>query len=774
LDSRQDVTEFRGMFWNRPEPGPSQDADAWFTPWRFALLLALIILAMFADVILGGRTFIVRDFGLFGYPLACYHRESFWRGELPFWNPLSHCGIPFLAQWNSLALYPGSLFYLLLPLDWSLGLFNLLHLFLCGLTMYALAFHWTGNRLAATIAGLGFALNGFTLNCLMWPNYIASLAWMPLVVLTAERAWRRGGRQLVLAVLAGAMQMLSGTPEVILLTWLLIGALGLLQLAQPDLPRRQVILRLLGVGLLVAGLAAAQLLPFLDLLRASQRSPRLAADEWAMPLTGWANFLVPLFRTTPNGVGIHFQDSQQITSSYYLGIGMAALTLIAVWRVRERRVRLFAVIAGVCLWLALGRAGGAYTVLLKVFPPLAFVRFPVKFVMLPVFLVPLLAAFGVSAYLAAEPEAKRRFCRSGLVVGSLFLLTIGALIGFDYRHPAPDELWPVTAFNGLTRAAFLVAILGLWFVLGRVLKPRLRWALVFSLTLLVWLDVATHAPRQNPSAVREVFEPGFLPATRFHARPGPGESRAMLSLQAILAFRTKTFNDAATGYLAQRMALYNNLNLLEGVPKVDGFFALRLRDEEELRSWLYPSADSYRAPLADFLSVSQVTSATNFLEWTPRTTALPMATAGQKPLFLDPTNTLAAITRADFDPRAVVFLRPEDKARVSVTGRIAARIISSTWSPHRITLVAEAAEPALVVISQSFYHNWRAYVGDQPTPLLQANYAFQALQIPAGRSQVTLVYEDRMFYCGALLSFVSAAIVAGLWFRGRKQVAEPR
>src|ERR1035438_7912601 len=116
------------------EPGEqaTREVEEWFTPWRFALLLALFILAMFPDVIFGGRTFIFRDFGLFGYPLAHYHRESFWRGEIPLWNPLSHCGIPFLAQWNTLVLYSGSLFYLLLPLELSPGLFNLLHLFLCG------------------------------------------------------------------------------------------------------------------------------------------------------------------------------------------------------------------------------------------------------------------------------------------------------------------------------------------------------------------------------------------------------------------------------------------------------------------------------------------------------------------------------------------------------------------------------------------------------------------------------------------------------------------
>ena len=41
------------------------------------------------------------------------------------------------------------------------------------------------------------------------------------------------------------------SPEIILLTWLLIGAVWLLQLVQPHPSRQQVFLRLLGVVLLV-------------------------------------------------------------------------------------------------------------------------------------------------------------------------------------------------------------------------------------------------------------------------------------------------------------------------------------------------------------------------------------------------------------------------------------------------------------------------------------------------------------------------------------------
>src|ERR1039458_10376787 len=202
-----------------PETGA---ADEWLTPRRFALLLGLLIVATFPGVLLGSTTFVIRDFGMFGYPLAYFHRQSFWRGELPLWNPFSNGGLPFLAQWNTLTLYPLSLIYLLLPLTWELACFCLAHMFWGRLGMYFLAYRWTGQRWAAGLAGLIFAFNGLTLNTLMWPNVVATLGWLPWVVWLGGRARRRGGKAVGWAVLAGAMQMLAAGPEAILLTWVIL------------------------------------------------------------------------------------------------------------------------------------------------------------------------------------------------------------------------------------------------------------------------------------------------------------------------------------------------------------------------------------------------------------------------------------------------------------------------------------------------------------------------------------------------------------------------
>src|SRR5439155_3625663 len=206
------------------------DRHEWFTAARFAALLGLLIFLFFPDVVLGTRTFIFRDYGLYGYPVAFYHRESFWRGEVPLWNPLNNCGVPFLAQWNTLTLYPLSLVYLLFPLSWSLGMFCLGHLFLAGVGMYFLAYRWTNHRLASAVAGVVFAFNGLTWHGLVWTSISAALGWMPWVVLAVDRAWKRGGRSTIPAAVAGAMQLLTGGAEVILQTWLLLGVLWLAEL----------------------------------------------------------------------------------------------------------------------------------------------------------------------------------------------------------------------------------------------------------------------------------------------------------------------------------------------------------------------------------------------------------------------------------------------------------------------------------------------------------------------------------------------------------------
>src|SRR5437870_705749 len=202
----------------RESPASAPTRDPFVLP-RFALGLAILLLASFPDVLFGWRSFFTRDFSSFGYPLAYHVQQSYRAGEVPLWNPFNFTGLPFLAQWNTLGLYPGSLIYIWLPLPWSLNLFNLLHLFLGGLGMFCLARRWLNDGNASSVAGMGYAFGGVTISSLMWPNNIAALGWLPLVLLVGEQAALEGKKRCVLAALVMAMQFLTGAPEIVAMTW---------------------------------------------------------------------------------------------------------------------------------------------------------------------------------------------------------------------------------------------------------------------------------------------------------------------------------------------------------------------------------------------------------------------------------------------------------------------------------------------------------------------------------------------------------------------------
>jgi hypothetical protein len=749
-----------------PEPVAGHDDAGWLRPAAFAVLLAALVFAAFPQVILGLQTFVYRDFGYFGYPLAHHFRESFWRGEIPLWNPLNNCGLPFLAQWNTQVLYPPALFYQLFPLSWSLGVFCLAHLYLGGLGMYFLAHRWTGNLLAAGIAGVAFALNGLMLNCLMWPNNIAALGWMPWVVWLVERGWREGGRTILVAAGVGALQMLAGAPEIILLTWGLLTVLALSECGIRNVERGTknaawLLARFALVAVLVAALSAAQLLPFLDLLAHSHRSADYGDAAWSMPLGGWANFLVPLFHCHPSFHGVFLQTGQCWTASYYIGVPIAALALLAVWQVRERRVRVLGTLAVVCLVLALGDAGHVYRWLREHVPAMGLMRFPIKFVVLPVFLLPLLAAYAVARFERGDSWSRRTFGGIWTLVVALVL----AILWFAWRYPLPDDRWAETWHNAVWRAALFTLVLVLLFSLRAVARLKLRRVLQGALILLVWLDLLTHAPRQQ-TVSRQIYEPNVL---RPEPVPRHGTSQAMVSPAAAAVLERSYIPDPAEDYKSRRWTLLWNCNLLDEIPIVDGFFSLYLPGQVQAGALLYASTNHLPSGLLDFLGVSIITSPTNIFDWTRRTTFLPLVTAGQKPVFAEPRPTLGKLASPDFDPQREVFLPPAAKPFVSATNTTRAQIVSSNFTAHRIELEIQADAPAMVVAAQAYYHPWQAHVDGHPVRLWQANYAFQALEVPAGRHRVELAYHDKLFLLGTITSLATMLGGAVTWFKLRSR-----
>jgi hypothetical protein len=407
--------------------------------------------------------------------------------------------------------------------------------------------------------------------------------------------------------------------------------------------------------------------------------------------------------------------------------------------------------------VAMGDQGMLYLLLLKFCPALGFMRYPIKFAFLTVFALPLLAAFTIAWFRNADTKspAKKPYWLLSLMIFSIAI--IAGILWHARLYPFPYEQWAVLLHNGLIRVAFLMLIFGTVLIYGRIQNLRLGIITGLLLLIFVWLDVITHVPRQNPAVEPSVYQSGLL-TQRLNPAPQLGEARIFMTKQSHDIFYGSELTDLYKDYIGRRCALLGDCNILDNVPVPDGFYSLYVREQRGIFNQFFLSpTNAFPAGFADFLGISYISDPEKVLAWQSRPTHLPFYTIGPKPVFVALSNTPAFLLQTNFDPRQIVYLPMEARTLLIATNQIYGMIRARNFSAQRLDFDADVDAPALLVLSQTYYHPWHAYVDSKPAQILRANYAFQAVEVPAGHHVVRLFYQDRLFQTGAAISITAFA-----------------
>lgn len=730
----------------------------------FCLLICGLVFAQFPQVVLGVHTFFYGDFSGICYPNAYYQRECFWQGEFPFWNPYNGAGAPFMASWYTMVYYPPALFYLLMPLKQSLGWFCLLHLVWGGLGAYVLTRQWTKSFVGSAFAGVVFSSTGLATSSLLWPAITAAQSWIPWILWANQRAVNRGGRWLLFAILFGTMQMMTGAPENILLTWGLavIFFLYLGRKCDVDFWRR--CLRLLIIIFVIALISCIQLVPFAEYLLASQRMAGFWREESAVPGWGWGNLISPLFYTLQIRYGLMKPPVYLLIISYYCG---ATTMMLFFWSILSGRrgFELFlAIIAIFSAVMALGSSGYLLPLILKYMPYLSLTRYPFKYLYIAAFcfsLVGALALGRLDSRIRAGPSM--RFPRLLLVSGVVTLLALALLTWFDWKYPLNDEMascfsirWP----NALERGILLIVFMGVLTLWTKQKQHFWRVLIGLLVVLVAWVDLATHQPSKLPTVPVEVFEP-----RQFPLEPAPvlGQGRGFVyhNTEALLFSLNYTNPIVEVSWQRKRMAA--NLNLLENYGKYFGNDTLYLRGQYEVSQWL--NIRTNLGNLGDFLGITHQFPRTGTQEPIIRTNTMPMISCGQSPVFLDYKETAFAVDDEQYDLRRYALLPRETRQTLLSIQSASGLIHTNLISAHCIDFSVEANEPLLVTIAQSYFSPWQAEVNGRKTPVYRANHAYQAIQVPGGYSKVRLCFKDHWFLMAATVSILTLLLILIVVFR---------
>lgn len=81
---------------------------------------------------------------------------------------------------------------------------------------------------------------------------------------------------------------------------------------------------------------------------------------------------------------------------------------------------------------------------------------------------------------------------------------------------------------------------------------------------------------------------------------------------------------------------------------------------------------------------------------------------------------------------------------------------------ERIKISVDAKTDAILLMSDSFYPGWQAFIDGKKAKILRANVAFKAVEIPQGKHEVTFIYKAPGLILGMIISIISIFIFAGI------------
>ena len=387
------------------------------------------------------------DTFLYFYPNWNYAADAVRHGHLPLWNPYLFMGVPFFANSQTGVLYPLNLVLAWLPTTRAINLTIVLHIWLAGAGAYLFARRSLGlSGWAAWLAAATFALGGYLGAQVEHVNQLQALAWLPCLFTLFDLALERLRWGLALAAVV-VVQLLAGHSQSVFISLVGLGVYALWPVIEGAAARRSnardLARRLglwLGAAIVSALLAAAQLVPTLELARQSMRAGGLTwreAVSFSLSPALLPQALLPNFRQT-------------LFSEYVAYIGVAGLALMVVGvksqisnkaQISDRQInkRALSVLMVLGLFMALGGYNPAYSLLIKFVPGFNLFRVPARWLVLYAFGAAMLVGVGFD-HLRSLLKVEIGYLKFGLIivlVAELFF----ASRPLGYNHPtAPDAL----------------------------------------------------------------------------------------------------------------------------------------------------------------------------------------------------------------------------------------------------------------------------------------------------------------------------------------------
>lgn len=747
-----------------------------------SLILVVILTAFLWQPIFQGKTITASDLIYFYYPHKSIDTEhginpanpilsdqilqfqpwrAFMKGEIekgivPLWNPNMALGSPMIGNDQSAIFYPLNWFFLFLPYQSAILLNVFIKLFIAGFGMFLFIRSLRLNKISAILAGILFMFSG---TLIVWQNYPMgdTAVWLPLILFLINQ-WLNSKKLIYLPLytLVVALQFFSGHVETSLHIFTLAGLFFLLK---SFLPFKGIKLTLkktaLFAGFTILGLAIAsvQILPFYEYLNVSQAAAGREAgpNPYYLPLENIANLFVPKFFGSPRDNNWWFKHGlanyNEVNMGYsgILSFIFAGLALFCISRGRsvkeffqKNKYILFFTSLNIFFFLIVFHFKPLFFLFTKL--PLFNITANTRFLLIMSFSTIVLFSFGLNYLLKNKNEECHQKTKIILLLSPICLLILASILCFfawqQLNIANPLNKTEITSYIAKNIILFFgLIIFTLISILGFIKKWIGKKVFVVIIALLIIIDMFCFGFNFNPAQKMDQI---------FPQTPG-------------LQFLQKNIENSRVMFLGAVML--PNLSTAYNLPEVRSYDAMGVKPVKDFRKKI---GDMNR-PLEFIFSFYPKTANLLAVKY--------FATAPDENIFkYHGTSYYYPLVYKDQDLK--IYQNPYAFNRAFVAENIkslpgaqyanASTQISLNQS-NRIEVQAQSDKDAYLVLSDSFYPGWKAYVDGEESKILLAYSALRAVRLPKGEHKVIFSYEPNSFKYGTWMTIFGFIILIGVF-----------
>lgn len=700
------------------------------------------------------------------YPWKVFASREWMKGNVPLWNPYAFSGYPQAANLQTGAFYPFNIFFVFLDPKIAWTFLLMLGQILSALFMYLFLKSQKLSSVSAVFGSLIFL--GMTFELLWFEQMIIShtTLWLPLVLLSTQKIYEKKYKWIIIGALSLSLSLLAGYAQTTLFVYIISSFFYIYKLV---FSKNRISFLIIGLSLFFFSLliSSIQLIPTLEIYFSSAREG-LSSQELFGKFLATPRHLLTLFSSdffgnpaTENFWGDQYQDFNLFFGLISLCIALTGIINIIKNKLDFSLGKWFLILALTALLFSFSTPLSYLPLKLNI--PILSTGVPARFIFIFQFSFCIVCAISLDKILKID---RKKLNLSPVLFMSIITLLL-LLVLFIYSKQTTNIVLAKNlniAVRNLTFSLFLLffGLIGLFFI--KINKTLWGLSLILIFTGIEFLYLAN---KYLPFSKKDYLFPEHPLFTFLQEKKD-----------------INRFWGGGISYVGTNIPTYYRLYYPEGYDSlyIKRYGELINADKNGQKPQKIPRSDVnisdsalYKDKILDLLGVKYILDKTDIPKWKfepepwkfpperykliwqngkfkvyENLKAFPRIYFAEKLIYRN--NDYDILQEIYLKKHSSLFAITEESLPKNVIPAKNGVISLTKYSSREINITTKNNDNNFLVISDTYFPGWKAYLDGKEIKIYRTNYAFRGIIVPKGKHLVSFIYNPLSYKLGLLCS----------------------